>query len=567
MKHGNLFAAGLTAATFVALALLPLTKEALRFDMQMAAGKPVLGRALVDLGIRQENMPLGGIGPKLTAAPDTAAARSTEFPVQLANATQLPGREKWAALQQLVVTYPENLAGHAALARMACKNGGSVEIGHMEQQSLLFPKPMQKGSSTVNLDDPQIMLRSCEAGERLDPDNAYFPAMAAIAHLALNEDSAAHAAIHRAAEKPNWREYIDVEAQGKVRRAALLNGPQNTLSESAVMACILFPHYASLRGMARVVTGQAIERELAGDAATGLALRRDMARIGSTMQAHSSNLIGGLVGMAIIRVTEGRPGGAPLREKNDHHEDDVALRQRRDAQFLAYLEAQGAQADADRYSQYFKAEAESKAISHDGVHVSVFGTPTLLESQWQIFANMFLLGAATLLSILGGLALLRPWLDYRTGRAAFFLALLGIFAVVAWGTWQTLGNFRDILAFGSTIQGLSGSEDSAFAQAEFEALRRAIYLQGGLGLIAFLTPPVYLCLVAFLAKRHRLPISTLLQRWTLPLAALLTLAYAVHLTGYALREHTIRAELQHVLTHEGRYMAEKLGKVWPIVRE
>src|SRR5687767_3577108 len=102
MKHANLLAASVTAATFVVLALLPLTKENLRFDMQMAAGKRVLGTTLTDLGVRQDYQPLGGFGLAPVAGQADAAAKSSEFSVRLANAMYLPGREKWTALQQLV---------------------------------------------------------------------------------------------------------------------------------------------------------------------------------------------------------------------------------------------------------------------------------------------------------------------------------------------------------------------------------------------------------------------------------------------------------------------------------
>ncbi|WP_395141724.1 hypothetical protein [Armatimonas sp.] len=56
MKRLNVLAASLIAATLVTLSLLPLTREALRFDMQLAAGKPILVKALTDLGIKLGNL-------------------------------------------------------------------------------------------------------------------------------------------------------------------------------------------------------------------------------------------------------------------------------------------------------------------------------------------------------------------------------------------------------------------------------------------------------------------------------------------------------------------------------
>jgi uncharacterized membrane protein len=57
MRKTNRLAACLIALVFMVLALLPLTQEPLRFDMQLAAGKPLLGHTLLEFGIKQGNLP------------------------------------------------------------------------------------------------------------------------------------------------------------------------------------------------------------------------------------------------------------------------------------------------------------------------------------------------------------------------------------------------------------------------------------------------------------------------------------------------------------------------------
>ena len=79
MKRLNVLAASLIAATFVSLSLLLLTRDALLFDTQLATGKPILGSTLTDLGLKQSDMPLGGIGPMLAATSDQLQARSPKF--------------------------------------------------------------------------------------------------------------------------------------------------------------------------------------------------------------------------------------------------------------------------------------------------------------------------------------------------------------------------------------------------------------------------------------------------------------------------------------------------------
>jgi hypothetical protein len=566
MKRWNVLAAGLIAALFVVLALLPLTRDALRFDMQMASGRSVLGRALADLGIKQGNMGFANLGPSIPMSQDGTAAPSPEMSVRLANAMQLTGRQKWTALQQLVADFPGSPPAHAALTRMACKNGGSVDVGHTPEQYAFSTTPMPSGNGKSHGDpqDALIMLHSCEVGESIDPDNAYFPAMAAIALYALDQDSAARAALHRAVAKPYWREYFDAEVQGRVRRAELLHGPQNSLTVGSTMASMLLPHYAALRSLARVATAQAMYSEQAGDPKAGIALRRDVARLGDKMRAQSSTLIGGLVGMAMIHVAEQRPGGAPVLKKEK--EDGEITRQRTDAQFLTYLTAQGEQAEAVRWQHYIDDSRETKRITQRASYVSAFGATTLISTEWKLLTNQFLLGAATLLCVLAGLALLRPWLGKWAGRAASLIAVASFIAIMSWMTWQTLGNIRDTMAFGNVIQALTGDStvDVALARSQMEALIRIVCTEGTLGLLALLIPPIYVTVVAIRAKRQCVPMSLLLRRWTLPLAALLTLAYSVHLVAFSLRERAVRSELQQVVVHEGRYVAAKLGRTWPV---
>jgi hypothetical protein len=571
MKRWNLFAASVIATTFITLALLPLTREALRFDsrLMLGWGRPIFGSVLLDLGIRQEDLPFGGAGPALRAPHDDAPVTSSALDVQLAQAMLRKSPEKWVALQGLAAQFPQSAATHAALVRIACKNGGSVGVGHDDEQAALSPPKAPRyvkpsGKSQGEPADAKIMLRSCTAGERLAPENAYFPAMAAVAHLSLNQDAQAQAALHRAAEKLTWREYFDVEAAGRVRRAELLYGPQNSLTESATLASMLFPHYAALRAMARVVTAQAMQAELQGDFKTGLALRRDVARLGEKLRDQSSSLIGSMVGISMIRVSEGRPGGAPALDTGTggspaDAEEGKSVQKQLDAQFLAYLTQHGEQAEATRWQRALTAADQTKAILERADTVSAFGYTTLAQTQWRLLVNQILLGEAILLCLLGRTLLLAP----RLRRATPFivaLTLASFFLGLSWAAWQALGNLRDILAFSGLIQALAGNSGDSAANQQ---LAQAFSTQIALGGLALLLPLGWLGALVGLAKLQQRSLGQLLRATTLPLAAVLTLVYAGHLAVFSLRERQVRAELGQVIQHEGRYVAQKLGRAWP----
>lgn len=558
MKRWNVLAAGLIAATFVSLSLVPLTRGALRFDMQLAAGQPLLGSTLLDLGLKQSDMPFGGAGPALVVNPTMRPSGSTELPVRVAETLMLSGRVKWSALQALAAEAPQEPAVHAALARMACKNGGAVGVGHQALQDELSPPQKSSYTSTPNPDeagDAVIMLRSCAAGERLDPDNAYFPAMAAVGHLSLNQDREAQAALHRAVEKPRWYEYIDVEAAGRVRHAELVSGPQNSLTKSASYAGILFPHYAALRGMARVFTAQAMHLEQAGDLKAGLALRHETAQLGAKMRGQSSSLIGGLVGTAMVRVAEGRPAGAPVLKT-----EDDASRQQSDTRFLEFV-TRTDPAQVAWWQKELAAGATCRAIVKN-TDASAFGAPTLFETQWKLMASLALLSAVVLLCTLSGLAYLQPWLGRRVGHLAPFLALAIFLGVAAWGAWQGLGNFRNFMALTALFQGLAG-DGSSSSTAIWNAVTRTLYGEWALIALALLTPLVYLGVVAFPKRGKHFSVTTRLCQSALPIAALLTVVYTIHLTSFCLRERTVEHQLQQVLAHEGRTIAQAIGQTWP----
>lgn len=488
MRKTNRLAACLIALVFVVLALLPLTQEPLRFDMQLAAGKPLLGRTLLEYGIKQADLPFNGLGPVWKLPPVDTRVPSAAFAVRLASVLQLSGREKWLALQALVEEYPSSVAAHAALARMACKNGGSVGVGH-------------DGNNNRSQDpnDPLILLRSCAAGEQLDPDNAYFPTMAAVAHLALNQDEAAWADLHRAAGKPHWREYIDVEAQGRFQRATLLYGPQNSLTESTSYAGILFPHYAQLRALARVVAAQP-------SSAKNRVARQDTVAVALRLRDESSSLIGALVGLAMAKIAQTQPDGTSLGLL------DPAL------------------------------EARTQTLVKDIDSHTIFSGKVLFRGQAALLVNLVLLGLAIVVCALGGIALLRPWLGVRGGRVLSVVLWLAFLTVVLTSAWTALGNVRDILAFTGCFMTLSGDD----APHQTVWLQQAFLVEG----IWVVGAVVLLCILRW--KRVAL----------LPLAAVLTVLYAAHLTTYAVRETQTRAELRQIISHEARALAQKLGTTW-----
>ncbi len=565
MKRLGLWPLGTLALIFATLALLPLTRLALRDDTRLAMGRSSLGSVLVELGIKQEDLPLGGIGPPISASPDIAVAPGSELEVQLANATRLDGKEKWAALQKLVQDFPNRPEAHASLLRFACRNGGSVGIGREEEQDRLSIRQGTLHSSSLPKPDPAdiaLMLTSCAAGERLDPDNAYFPALAAVALFSASRDTEALAALHRAGEKKLWREYTDAELHGQELRAQRLGDSGSSLARSVRMASLQFPHYAQFRAIARLSAVKAMDAEVAGDVKTGLQIRRDVWSLGRMMRIHGTTGICNLVGIAIVRIASARPGGAPTLKNELGNDVGVSERNKKsDARFIAYLNAHGFSKDASAWEPELAASDRVRALIQNSNTVSAWNPATMGETTVRLVAGRVVLVTVVLLCLATGLSFLVPLLGRRFGWAGIALAITLFLATLCYLGWQALGGARDTLAYVGLAQGLSGSSNATGEAARVSAV---LAREGTLAGLALLVPLLLLFFVAVLGGRRGTPSrSVLLRRWALPAAAAMALIYAVHLGAFCLRERAVNAELDSMGVHEGRYLAAKFGSPWP----
>src|SRR5205823_4056767 len=115
--------------------------------------------------------------------------------------------------------------------------------------------------------------RDAAAGERLDPDNAFFPFMRSVGLFAEHRDDEALAAIQRAGAKPRFRDYATDQVEGEWELMRASSGNRSAMQRAAMAAALLFPHYAQLRAAARVATYRAIESERQGRPNEGIAVR------------------------------------------------------------------------------------------------------------------------------------------------------------------------------------------------------------------------------------------------------------------------------------------------------
>ena len=324
---------------------------------------------------------------------------------------------------------------------------GKVHLERPEEEALLNPG-LRLNNSRIHHNAPADLAAfdaDAAAGERLDPDNAYFPLMRAAGLFAAFRDAEGLAAFRRASRKPSWREYTADEVEARWRLHGEAFADPGALGRIAPAAGLFLPHYQQLRALARLILVKAVQQEAAGRRNEGLGLREELRCCGDLMRAQSTYLLGAIVGSAICAIATDRTGGM---------NQGAAPGPASDGQMWRHLDAYRAYATRLGHPEYAareQAEAEAgrrmSAIGRfdDPARLSQYERPFLDLTRWwladiAILSNVFwllLLGGLT-----GGMARLvrvreageRPAWDWVAllGRigAACGLILLAAFAAV-----------------------------------------------------------------------------------------------------------------------------------------
>ena len=383
-------------------------------------------------------------------------AHPDDYLVQLGGQPDRPVQTQLQYARSLVSRFPESESLRANILRYATLN---LHLDRPDSSgNLLSGKPDPPPSPHPDSPPPtpaQLAAFDADAaaGERLDPDNAYFPFMRSVGLFAAHRDAEGLAAVRRAGTKTTWREYSEDEVEGGWRILDGVYGHREAVAGTAISASLLLPHYQVLRAAARLVTVKAVEEEQAGQAEEGLILRRSLAHCGDLMRAEANSYIGTLVGIAITTVSRSRPGGAaPITLEPGASlspEINKQLTQKRLDAYCDYVTrlghpeaAQEARAQAEAADQVRQLAAEH---SFDSQFKDLTRLMLSLIAGWiivTVLALFLLLGLAA-----WGLSRL-PWMRRRRPLpvgttvgvwSALVFSLLGVFLVADARSWEVTG--------------------------------------------------------------------------------------------------------------------------------
>lgn len=636
-------AIGVTAA----LALWPTTRGMLR--MQWNTVRPGASSGLAWSMNTLTGIQVGAEAPVdrrlLEQAHRAAAALPNDYLVQLADALTAPvpqeqketrsvtdsalpdSKSKLRRLRALTDRFGDSPSLYAHL--LSIETIGTVTLQRSEQVEMV----RQDGSAkqgplhVIATGDLEAYDHEAAEGERMDPDNAYFPLMRSVGLFSAHRDAEALAAIHRAAQRPAWREYVSDETDGEAKLERAAFGDEDGLAHVSFAAMVLLPQYAQFRATARMAAALAMHAEQRGDLKTGALIREDILRCGARMRAQSTTLIGNRVGGAISMMALQRPEGAALMETAEPAAQDTAMKALLDA-FDRYAERAGRRDLASAAHEEVASNRALLDIIKRGMPLSPFSSNPLPLEILRGSSSLLLVTAVWLLLAGAGCALLGRLRPIRTGRGLgrsreafvcggvaagvicsvcsflFPASAVAIYIssavalVIAAACMASLSPQRRVVsagiivaatAAGSLIAALMLAHARSAVEPLYDATTRLFLMvqqstsadgtvaQGSLdGPLVYrltltaligLLPATAAAAVAVIAVRRGVPLSVALVRGfrgiALPAASVLVLANALLLPITARRNTDLVGGMQQVLRHEGRYIASLTGLKWP----
>jgi len=541
-----------------ALIILPATRWLVVQQFSMVFSPPAAMRTLLsDLGVKDDIAQGGKSSADSDAEQNVVSRHSDDLGLQIAFAetNSGPADQTVIRLRALVPHFPESPALNATVLRYMCMS--QVKVDRDEEYLFTGDKPPNRpAGARVRVSDAYDTFDQLAAkGERLDPDNGFFPAIRAIGLFGRNMDIDGLAALDRASGKPRFEEYLSLEARGRWRLSEGAYGRRGAFSKIAVYAAILFPHYAKLRSAVRMAMFLAVEAEKAGRKEEGLAIRHSLMKLGSLLRSEAQPGIGSLVGIALSAISMGRPGGEPMLKSNAGISGEQSAHQRID-RYCDYLERIGRPDEAKWVRSQAKADALAREIIKKGMDLSPMAGKPIANLMMHWGACILLLTDIFWLTLMAVLSLLLARTRAASGIIPVLVPMVLFAGLVAF-TWNARAT-EMFATYGFVIDNLTSGSNSPPKFSLPPAVIRVVTVVAGL------LVPLLVIIAGLVVKYSRkVSLSKALAATALPVVCLLVLLYCGEVVITMNQERKVDAGLDRMVQHEGPYLAEMLGRRWP----
>ena len=539
------------------------------------------------------------VAPQITR---TINAHPTDIPLQLAGALTTVGPEgqptpdiKIARLQQLIKRYPNEPTLYAALLRYYTQ--GRVKFNGYDAVDFFAPPPMKvkvkpdsvsgsfgaPANHSVIVAQTRVVHRSaptdlvafdtaCEAGERLDPVNGFFPVLHAVSLFEERRDSQAIACLEKAATCEQWQEYLRDEASGQIHLQEAAFGSINSITRISIDSQVLLPHYGVIRSAMRQALFVAALDEKAGRIEEGLKIRNSVRLIGSIMRADAPEVIGSQVGIAISNMSIARPGAAAEPQPDGHYNSDASKETARakDTQklFDTYLISHGHSDMVAKFNAERVAGVMTKKIIASGFAESPFNMQQIGRVVEANSIDSILVCSLLWLTVLGMLTLILQSISLTAAlrnmaagsRRATLVACLFFSATTA--------GFLLINETNAMILHFVGTTQSWFSTEIASDVPYTLRFIGQYYMVLIAATPLLVVYLAYAFTRVRhLPLRTGMVNGIkaafVPAFSLLVLAYAIAVPLTVQQDTRLAKLSQRAFLGEGRELAGYAGVQWP----
>lgn len=544
VPYWRLLLRGAAVAAVAAVLILPPTRDVVRRLLNGPIHiSPLNARDIPAFARRHKAEP----GPRIAAATALVPGGAD---------SEDDSRETWrrlaAAMEDLVAELPASAAVRAAAIRAYCGPSSGRSVLDVSTGASSEPgAPSPRDVASVRAVADRVLVHAKE-GERADPANAFFPAMRSLALFAQGESASALRALHDAAARTEWCDYVAEEVRGWWCMRADLTGRPGAWARAADLTGARLAHHRHLRALSHLAADHAMRREMSGDAAAGAAIRSDMLRLGGLVRTESSTVVGTLTGMAMARGALARPGGAPALRSPDGQRWD---RGRWDREIV------------DRYVRYLEQhnlrdhveEVRAEAATWPEVRRVTGDADWLMPRIWAVtlwwslavyvlLASLWFAG----LRVGAGFAARRGVLARGARLALVVHVILGIALLLPAAAGLVLAVLRHPLEeIGADRGGTASSMSVAFA-----------------GLVCVVAAAlVWFTLVAAVRAMRRRTSGQGATEWYRhaagPVAMAHMVLWALAIGLMARAEQSASNALSQAVTHEGRYVAGLRHQPWP----
>ncbi len=431
-------------------------------------------------------------------------------------------------------------------------------IGQAVPGSLGNGQPSLGSSWTIPL-DKQIGYadswaafdRTAAQGEKLDPDNAYFPMMRAIELFDAKRDAEGIAAVLRAGQKKRFEDYANEEAEAEWALCLRVYGPSSALVRQNIASAVVLPHLASLRAMSRLTALFAAQAELEGRTLDGLTLRHAMMQCGVRMR-EQGYFLGTRTGIGIVSLQANMPGGVPTIPPLGIYSSNLEGDRHRDL-YPAYLHKIGAEEEVRWFAGVDAVDRQVGALINtankdDLTYAALRPLPPLWMGDMLLLTNML---AMLLFCTAAAVCARQPKGEQALPLVVFVLLACCLSGVLTMRWADALTQVRWLL------NGMENNNNSWHGPDFLNVPRVLSQFPGAIhvGEVLFaLVIPVQALLalgVGSAVRREAFSVALLrgLQRGGLLVATLLTITYAGALIATAQAETRASAELYGLMPH------------------